>query len=97
MPNLEEHIKIGLDRHITVPESLKRIAVQYDHNVETVTFDCPRYWDGHDMSKMTVYINYRPLKLLVSKYGDKAASAVVDDFINNLAIFYFILFYMYYS
>lgn len=55
---VEEHIVIGKDRHITVPEALKRIAVQYDHNVETVTFDCPRYWDDHDMSKMTVYINY---------------------------------------
>ena len=54
----EEHIVIGSDRHITVPKSLRRIAVQYDHDVETVTFDCPRYWDGLDMSKMTVYINY---------------------------------------
>lgn len=53
-----EHIVIGKDRHITVPDEIKRIAVQYDHNVETVTFDCPRYWDGHDLSEMTVYINY---------------------------------------
>lgn len=54
----EPHIVIGNDRFITVPESLKRIAVQYDHNVETVTFDCPRYWDDLDMSEMIVYINY---------------------------------------
>lgn len=54
----EPHIVIGSDRYITVPESLKRIGVQFDHNVETVTFDCPRYWDGLDMSKMIVYINY---------------------------------------
>lgn len=54
----EGHIVIGLDRKITVPASLKRIAVQYDHNVETVTFDCPRYWDGIDMSKMAIYVNY---------------------------------------
>lgn len=54
----EGHIVIGNDRRITVPDSLKRIAVQYDHNVETVTFDCPRYWDNHDMSQMKVYINY---------------------------------------
>lgn len=54
----EEHIIIDKDRFITVPEELKRIAVQHDHNIETVTFDCPRYWDGLDMSKMTVYINY---------------------------------------
>lgn len=54
----EEHIVINQNRFITVPSSLKRIAVQYDNNVETVTFDCPRYWDKHDMSKMKVYINY---------------------------------------
>jgi hypothetical protein len=53
----EPHIVIGDDRFIKVPESLKRIAVQYDHNVETVTFDCPRYWDDLDMSEMIVYIN----------------------------------------
>lgn len=54
----EEHIVVDSDRHITVPESLQRIAVQFDHNIETVTFDCPRFWDGRDMSKMKVYINY---------------------------------------
>ena len=54
----EGHIVIGIDRHIIVPAALKRIAVQYDHNVETVTFDCPRYWDELDMSKMAIYINY---------------------------------------
>lgn len=58
-PETEGYITIGSDRRITVPETLKRIAVQYDHNIETVTFDCPRYWDDHDMSKMIVYINYR--------------------------------------
>lgn len=54
----ESHIVIGKDRFITVPDALKRLAVQYDHDIETVTFDCPRYWDEHDMSKMGVYINY---------------------------------------
>lgn len=52
------NIVIGYDRFITVPESLKKIAVQYDHDVETVTFDCPRYWDEHDLSTMRVYVNY---------------------------------------
>ena len=55
----EAHIVIGADRKIIVPDVLKRIAVQYDHNIETVTFDCVRYWDEHDMSQMIVYINYR--------------------------------------
>lgn len=55
----EGHIIIGADRTVTVPDELKKIAVQYDHNVETVTFDCPRYSDGVDMSEMTIYVNYR--------------------------------------
>lgn len=57
-PETEPHIVIGDDRKISVPSELMRIAVQYDHNIETVTFDCPRYWDEHDMSTMKVYINY---------------------------------------
>lgn len=57
-PATEEHIVVGADRFITVPASLQRLAVQYDHNVETVTFDCPRYWDGLDMSQLVVVINY---------------------------------------
>lgn len=54
----EPHIVIGSDRLITVPKELRNIAVQYDHNIETVTFDCPRYWDDNDMSSMTVNINF---------------------------------------
>lgn len=54
----EAHIVIGSDRYITVPKELKRLAVQWDHDIETVTFDCPRYWDDHDMSQMNVYVNY---------------------------------------
>lgn len=65
-PSSERKIVIGDDRYITVPEELKRIAVQYDHNVETVTFEAPRYWDGLDMSQMTIYINY----LLSNGYKD---------------------------
>lgn len=55
----EPHLVINPDKSITVPESLKRIAVQYDHNVETVTFDCPRWWDGHDLSEMQIFINFQ--------------------------------------
>lgn len=57
-PDTEPHIVINSDRTITVPKELERIAVQWDHNIETVIFDCPRYWDGHDMSQMKIYINY---------------------------------------
>lgn len=72
----ENHIVIGNDRFIVVPAALKRIAVQYDHNIETVTFDCPRFWDDHDMSKMAVYINY----MLSNGYRDSyPAKNVVAD------------------
>lgn len=57
-PATEPHIVIGADRVITVPDELKRLGVQFDHNIETVVFDCPRYWDDTDMSAMAVYINY---------------------------------------
>lgn len=76
----EPHIVIDSNRTIYVPEELRKIAVQYDHNVETVTFDCPRYWDGIDMSEMRVYINYRrsdgavgmsvPKNVTVDEYDD---------------------------
>ncbi len=54
----EAYIYVNDDRTITVPDELKHIAVEHDHNIETVIIDCPRYWDGHDFSKMTPYINY---------------------------------------
>lgn len=56
-PASEPHIVINADRSITVPEILKTIAVQHDHNIETVTFDCPYYWDGHDLTEMQIYVN----------------------------------------
>lgn len=71
------HIVIGSDRFWVVPEDVKKIAVQYDHNIETITFDCPRYWDGHDMSKMRVYVNY--MRADDEKGGDLATNIVVDE------------------
>lgn len=55
---LEPNIVIGVDRVIEVPPELRKVAVQFDHRMETVTFDCPRYWDGADMSKMKIYVHY---------------------------------------
>lgn len=78
-PETEPHIIIGSDRNITVPDELKRIAVQYDHNIETVTFDCPRYWDGLDMSEMTVYINYLRSDKEVGAYPARNITADTDD------------------
>lgn len=71
------HIVIGTDRYWVVPDDVKKIAVQYDHNIETITFDCPRYWDGRDMSKMLVYVNY--MRADDEKGQDKATNVVVDE------------------
>lgn len=79
------NIVIGKDRFITVPESLKRIAVQYDHNVETVTFDCPRYWDEHDMSTMTVYVNYIRSDGMLGLH--RCTNVTVDIFDSNVMHF----------
>lgn len=83
--SVEPHIVIGSDRIITVPDSLKRIAVQHDHNVETVTFDCPRYWDGLDMSTMKVYINYMLSNRMKGAYV--ADNVAVDETDTNIMHF----------
>lgn len=75
-PETEPHIVIGDDRFISVPVELQRIAVQYDHDVETVTFDCPRYWDDLDMSELNIYINYMRKDREVGVY--KATDISVD-------------------
>lgn len=72
-PDIEGHIVIDKDRIIHVPTELKRIAVQYDANIETVTFDCPRYWDEHDLSEMNIYINYKLPGNLINNVGQSLA------------------------
>lgn len=84
-PETEPHIIIGDDRFITVPKELQRIAVQYDHDVETVTFDCPRYWDGLDMSDLSIYINYMRKDKYVGCY--KATDISVDTANSNIMHF----------
>ena len=84
-PETEPHIIIGEDRVISVPKELQRIAVQYDHDVETVTFDCPRYWDDLDMSKLNIYINYMRKDRYVGCY--KATDITVDDADSNIMHF----------
>lgn len=81
----EPHIVIGDDRFVTVPSELKRIAVQYDHDIETVTFDCPRYWDDHDMSEMRIYINYLRSDAETGCY--KAQNITVDSSDENIMHF----------
>lgn len=74
----EAHITISYDRVVRVPEALKKVAVEHDHNVETVTFDCPRYWDGLDMSTMRVYINYKLSNGYTDSYPAEVTSSAED-------------------
>lgn len=64
---IEPHIIVSPNRVITVPTELRTI-VQYDRNIETVIFDCPRYWDEHDMSKMKVTIEYTRADKVTGQY-----------------------------
>lgn len=85
MPETENHIVINSDRSVTVPDELQNIAVQFDHNIETVTFDCPRYWDGHDFSTMHVYVNYRCADGNLGQY--QCETVTVDESDDSLIHF----------
>lgn len=84
-PDAEPHIIVNPDRTITIPEELKHIAVQFDHNIETVTFDCPRFWDEHDFSTMKIYVVYRRPDGYKDRYAVK--NLRVDDTDKNLIHF----------
>ena len=86
-PAEEGHIVINSDRTITVPDELKRIAVQFDHNIETVTFDCPSRWDGIDMSLMQIYINYRCPDNTIGSYVVDKEEVTIDDTDNSIMHF----------
>lgn len=84
-PETEPHIVINANRTITVPDELRNIAVQHDHNIETVTFDCPRYWDGHDMSQMAIFINYKTPDNVTGSYP--IINMMIDE--NDESIMHF--------
>lgn len=85
---MKEHVIINRDRTVIVPESLKKIGIQFDHNVNTITFDCPRYPDEDssiDMSQMPIFINY----MLPDKTpgSSLALNVVVDETDDTLMHF----------
>lgn len=85
---MKEHVIINRNRTITVPDSLKKIGIQYDHNVNTITFDCPRYPDEKpsvDMSQMQIFINY--LLHDKTKGSSLAENVVIDE--NDDTIIHF--------
>lgn len=58
---MREHIIINNDRTVVIPASVYKVGNRFDHGVNKVIFDCPRYADEEqtiDLSTMKIYINY---------------------------------------
>lgn len=77
----EPHIVINESRQAIVPNELKTIAVTGDKDIETVTFDCVRYWDGNDLSTFAIYLNYVLPDLTTGTYiPEKITTTDGDEF-----------------
>lgn len=74
-----EHITINSDRSVTVPVELRKIGVQYDHNVNVLTFVCPRYSGNVDLSTMVIYINYILSDKTPGKYNADNVTVCEED------------------
>lgn len=85
MSDYKPHVVIDEQKNIILPEALKNHMVQYDHNVKTITFDCPRYSDGRDLSTMRIYVNY--FRTSGEKDADRCENITVDSKDNNLIHF----------
>ena len=81
--NAEPHIVVNPDKTVAVPAELKNIAVQFDHNVKTVTFDCPRFWDGRDLMDMAICINYKTPN---NALGQASVKNVIVDSVDSTLI-----------
>lgn len=90
MQGIVQNIVISRDKSIYVPEIIKKSIVQRDHNVDRLTFDCPRYWNGIDISKLNIYVNY--IAAGQKKQGKEPESFLCENVIvdeDNTDIFHF--------
>ena len=71
-----QHIVINQDRSVAVPSLLKKSIVQRDHNIERLTFDCPRYWYGKDISTLNIYVNY--ISVIKKAKGEDPGSSLCE-------------------
>lgn len=85
MSDYKPHVVIDDQKNIILPEELKNHMVQLDHNVKTITFDCPRYSDGRDLSTMRIYVNY--FRKSGEKDSDVCQNIKVDSKDTNLIHF----------
>lgn len=72
-----QHIVINQDRSVAVPSLIKKSIVQRDHNIERLTFDCPRYWYGKDISTLNIYVNY--ISVSQKAKGDDPGSSLCEN------------------
>ncbi len=86
-PDTEPIIEIDADlRKIIIPTQLQNIGVVGDHHAEEIFFQCPRYFDGKDLSKHTCIIR------CINAGGEYFESQVVDMLIeDDILIFGWIL------
>ena len=90
MQGIVQSIVINRDKSIYVPEIIKKSIVQRDHNVDRLTFDCPRYWDGIDISKLNIYVNY--IAAGQKKQGEEPESFLCENVVadeDNPDMFHF--------
>lgn len=74
---ISQHIVISRDKSVYVPEIIRKSIVYRDHNIERLTFDCPRYWYGKDISTLNIYVNY--ISASQKAKGDDPGSSLCEN------------------
>ena len=66
-----------ITRKIENTNRKKNVIMQYDHNSERLTFELPRFVDGHDMLECTsITVNVDNLEVVESGEGEEAVEPV---------------------
>lgn len=56
---MTEHIIIDAKKDVMVPETLRESITQWDHEIQEIIIDCPRYWYYEkDIYGLQFYVNY---------------------------------------
>ena len=81
VPDTDTYFAIDpITRKIENPNRKKNVVMQYDHNSERITFELPRYIDGHDMLECTsVTVNVDNIEVVEFNEGEEIESRVNSD------------------
>ncbi len=78
-PDTEPIFKVDLNkRTITIPKELQIIAVEGDHNAETIYFETDRYFDNYDLSDLVCVVQY-----INPENDEYLANCVVNTYLEN--------------